>query len=64
MPDFPDPSSPHVPRDLYGEAPGPMEDGRAGAEIQGDENLLPIPAAGSFFVWLCVFFYFNFFFFN
>lgn len=27
------------------------------AEVQGDENPLPIPAAGSLLVWLCVFFF-------
>lgn len=64
VPDFPDPSGPHAPKDLYGEAPGPMEDGKAGAERQGDENPLPIPAAGSFFrlavrVFLFLFFFFN-----
>lgn len=49
MPELPDQSGPDTPRDPCGEAPRPMEDGKAGAEIQGDENPLPIPAAGSFF---------------
>lgn len=62
MPDCPDPSGPHVPRDLYEKAPGPMEDGKAGAEIQGNENPLPIPAAGSFFCLAVRVFLFCFFF--
>lgn len=36
VPGFPDPSGPQAPRDLDGEASAPMEDGKAGAEIQGE----------------------------
>lgn len=36
VPAFPDPSGPHMPRDLFGEAPGPMEDGIVGTDIQGE----------------------------
>lgn len=59
VPDFPDPSGPHVLRDLCGAAPGPMEGGKAGAEIQGEIHFSSLQR-GLFFVWLCVFFYFFF----
>lgn len=62
VPDFPDPSGPQALRDFCGEAPGPMEDGKVGAELQGDENPLPIPAAGSFFSSGCACFSILFFF--
>lgn len=67
VPDFPDPSGPHAPRDLYGEASGPMEDGKAGAEIQGQTHF-PSLQRGLFFFFFflssgCVwFFYFIFYF--
>lgn len=48
VPDFPDPSGPHAPRDLDGEASGPMEDGKAGAEIQGQTHF-PSLQRGLFF---------------
>lgn len=48
-------SGPHAPRDP-GAAPGPTEDGKAGAEIQGEIHF-PSPQQGLFSVWLCVVFF-------
>lgn len=60
VPAFPDPSGPHTPRDLFGEAPGPTEDGIVGADIQGEIYFSSLQWGLFFFVWLCVFFYFYF----
>lgn len=64
VPAFPDPSGPHTLRDLFGEAPGPTEDGIVGADIQGEIYFSSLQWGLFFFVFRLAVRVFLFLFFN